>query len=155
MSIRVISVRLDRRSFLVGTATALATGTLLPRRALATRADVAREVESLTGGAQPKSGKVRLDVPAVAEYGDTVPLTVEVDSPMTDTDYVEAIYIFAEENPLPGVITFNFTPMSGRARVSTRIRLAKTQEVLALARTSAGEYYTAKQLVRVTVGGCA
>jgi predicted secreted protein len=108
-----------RRSFLVAAATALATGTLLPRRALATRADVAREVESLTGGAQPKSGKVRLDVPAVAEYGDTVPLTVEVDSPMTDTDYVEAIYIFAEENPLPGVITFNFPAPVSTTRPSS------------------------------------
>ena len=68
-------MRMDRRWFLVSAATALATGTLLPRRALATRADVAREVESLTGGAQLKSGKIRLDLPAVAEYGDTVPLT--------------------------------------------------------------------------------
>ena len=133
---------------------ALVAGPFLPSPALAARADVMREVEGLTGGAKPKSGGVRLELPTIAEYGDTVPLTIEVESPMTDDDYVDAIYIFAEENPLPNVVTFNFTPMSGRARVSTRIRLAKTQDVVALARTSGGDFYMVKQHVRVTIGGC-
>ena len=60
---------------------------------------MARQVRDLTGGVQPKFGRVRLDLPEVAEYGDTVPLTIEVESPMTDADHVEAVYIFAEENP--------------------------------------------------------
>lgn len=154
MSARISSGRIERRSFLVTSAAVLLAGGLFPSRTLAARADVAREIQALTGGTQPKSGKIRLDLPAIAEYGDTVPLTIEVESPMTDDDYVDAIYIFAEENPLPNVVTFNFTPMSGRARASTRIRLAKTQEVVALARMSSGEFYVAKQLVRVTIGGC-
>jgi sulfur-oxidizing protein SoxY len=148
----------QRRSLLVATGlsgAALVMGQLLPGRVLAARADVARQVRDLTGGVQPKFGRVRLDLPEVAEYGDTVPLTIEVESPMTDADHVEAVYIFAEENPFIHVVTFNFTPMSGRARVSTRIRLAKTQEVMALARMSTGEFYTASKMVRVTVGGCA
>jgi sulfur-oxidizing protein SoxY len=151
---RASAKKIDRRSFLILIGAALATGQLLPSRAQGARGDVARVVENLTGGAQPKSGKIHLHLPDVAEYGDTVPLTIEVDSPMTDVDYVEAIYILAEENPLPNVVTFNFTPMSGRARASTRIRLAKTQEVVALARTSNGEFYMVKRLVRVTIGGC-
>jgi sulfur-oxidizing protein SoxY len=157
MIIRIPSVKIARRSFLSLTAVggaALVAAQLLPSRVLASRADVVRAVEGLTGGVQPEPGKIRLDLPEVAEYGDTVPLTVEVESPMTDTDYVESVYIFAEENPVSHVLTFNFTPMSGRARVSTRIRLAKTQEVMALARMSNGEFYTSRRLVKVTVGGC-
>lgn len=147
----------NRRSFLVVAAlggAGLVAGQLLPSRALASRAEVARAVEDLTGGVQPKPGKIRLDLPEVAQYGDTVPLTVEVESPMTEADYVETLYIFAEENPVPHVLTFYFTPTSGRARVSTRIRLAKSQEVMALVRMSDGGFYTSRRLVKVTVGGC-
>jgi sulfur-oxidizing protein SoxY len=157
MIIRIPTLKIARRSFLRLTAmggVALVAAQLLPSRALATRADVVRAVEDLTGGVQPKPGKIRLDLPVVAEYGDTVPLTVEVESPMTDADHVDAVYIFAEENPVSHVLTFKFTPMSGRARVSTRIRLAKTQEVMALARMSNGDFYTSKRLVKVTIGGC-
>lgn len=118
---------MDRRGFLV-LGTAAAAGQLVPSRVLAARGDAARLVNEITGDAQPKSGRTQLELPEVAEYGDTAPLTIEVESPMTDADYVDAVHIFAEENPLPHVVTFNFTPMSGRARVSTRIRLAKSQE---------------------------
>ena len=154
MSIRFFTIPVNRRTFLIVTGAALAAGQLVPSRALAARGDAARLIKELTGGAQPKSGRIRLDLPEVAEYGDTVPLTIEVESPMTETDYVDAVHIFAEENPLPFVVTFNFTPMSGRARVSTRIRLAKSQEVVALARMSNGDFYKAGRQVRVTIGGC-
>ena len=154
MSIRIRAVPVVRRAFLIVTGAALVAGQLLPSRVLAVRGDAARLIKELTGGAPPKSGRIRLDLPAIAEYGDTVPLTIEIESPMTEADYVDAVHIFAEENPLPHVVTFNFTPSSGRARVSTRIRLAKSQEVVALARMSNGDFYTAARQVRVTIGGC-
>lgn len=113
MSAQSSHTTIDRRGFLVlatVAGTALAAGQLVPSSAPAARGDAARLIKDLTGGTQPKSGRIRLKLPEVAEYGDTVPLTIEVESPMTDADYVEAVYIFAEEHPLAHVVTFNFTP---------------------------------------------
>ncbi|MDX1430948.1 MAG: thiosulfate oxidation carrier protein SoxY [Gammaproteobacteria bacterium] len=151
------TIDIERRRFLVAGcvgALAAAAAQLLPRGARAAPGDVARVLAELTGGAQPKTGRVRLGLPEVADHGGAVPLDIEVESPMTEADYVEAVHVFAEENPLPGVATFHFTPMSGRARASTRIRLAKSQQVVALARMSNGDLYIDRRSVRVTVGGC-
>ena len=148
---------IHRRRFLTLTGAggvALAVGQLAPSAARAAKSDVAQAIRELTGGRQPAAGKIRIDLPEIAEYGDAVPLSVEVDSPMTAESYISAIHIFAEENPLPRVATFRFTPMSGKAHVSTRIRLAKTQNVVAVAEASSGEVYMAKRAVKVTVGGC-
>ena len=83
-----------------------------------------------------------------------MPLTVEIDSPMSDQDYCKAVHIFAEGNPLPNVATFRFTPACGQATASTRIRLAKTQNVVAVAEMSNGDVYMSKAEVKVTIGGC-
>ncbi|BCX18365.1 MAG: thiosulfate oxidation carrier protein SoxY [Geminicoccaceae bacterium] len=108
----------------------------------------------LTGGKTPQEGKVRLDMPEIAENGQTVPLTASVDSPMTANDYCKVIHILAEGNPEAGVCSFKFTPASGRAEFSTRMRLAQTQNVWAVAEMSDGSVWMTKTEVKVTIGGC-
>lgn len=115
------------------------------------RLEPARE---LLNGAQPKADGIHLDLPAVTQDGSSVSLTVEVESPMSAEDNVEALYLFAAGNPTPELAEFHFTPLAGQAKISTRIRLDSTQRVVALARTSQGEWLTADQEVRVTVSGC-
>ena len=93
-------------------------------------------------------------MPQIAENGNSVPVTVSVDSPMTADNYVKAVHIVAEANPDPAVASFQFTPMSGKAEVSTRMRLARTQQIVAVAEMSDGSIYSAKTEVKVTIGGC-
>ena len=83
-----------------------------------------------------------------------MPLSISVDAPMTDADYVSDVLVVSEGNPNPGVATFHFTPMSGKAEASTRIRLATTQNIVVVAKTSKGEFFTGQKLVKVTIGGC-
>lgn len=150
------SACLDRRSFLAGgTAAALALAhiTLVPRPAAATPRGFKEVIKTLVGG-EPKEGKVTLKLPPIAENGNTVPLTVGVDSPMGANDYVAAIHILAEGNPAPQVCTFRLNPNCGKAEVSIRIRLAKTQIVTAVAQMADGSAYIAGAEVKVTVGGC-
>jgi len=133
---------------------AVAALTLAPRKVLADRAAMEESIKAHVGDAAMQEGRITLDLPQIAENGNTVPLTVEVDSPMTETDYVKAVHIYAEDNPLPAVASFFFSPKSGRARAATRIRLAKTQNVVAVAEMSDGSVYTASAEVKVTIGGC-
>lgn len=95
-----------------------------------------------------------MELPEIAENGNTVPYTVRVESPMTDAQYVKAVHLLAPGNPLPQISSFFFTPQSGRAVVSSRMRLAQTQEVLVFAEMSDATFYAAKRPIRVTVGGC-
>ncbi len=111
-------------------------------------------VKQVLGAAKPSEGKAILDMPEIAENGNTVPFTVAVDSPMTDKDYVKAIHIVATANPQPAVATFHFTPLSGKAAVSSRARLARTQDVIAIAELSDGTFLMSKRTVKVTIGGC-
>lgn len=110
--------------------------------------------KKFTGGAAAVEGKVKLDLPEIAENGNTVPITVSVDSPMTDADYVSEVIVLADGNPNAGIATFHFTPASGVAEANTRIRLAGTQNIVAIAKTKDGKFYTAKKQVKVTIGGC-
>jgi len=112
-------------------------------------------VEAVTGGkAVETSSKVQLKVPEIAENGAVVPVTVTVDSPMTDSDYVKAIHIFATKNGNTRCIDVNLTPANGKAMLATRIKLGETQEVVALVELSNGTFLTAAQRVKVTIGGC-
>ncbi|WP_372425908.1 thiosulfate oxidation carrier protein SoxY [Salinarimonas chemoclinalis] len=122
--------------------------------ALAAADDASAAILEFTGGAEPTMGRVMLDVPEIAENGNTVPMNVFVDSPMTDGDYVAEVLIVADGNPRPGVATFHFSPMSGRAQANTRIRLAGTQNVIAVAKMSDGSVFMDKKEVKVTIGGC-
>lgn len=120
----------------------------------ATPEQVAAEIKKLVGGKTPIEGKLKVDLPSIAENGLVVPLSFDVESPMTANDYIKAVHFFAEGNPLPQVATFRFTALSPKAAGSIRIRLAQSQNVVAIAETSTGEFYTARKEVKVTIGGC-
>lgn len=111
-------------------------------------------IKKFTGGKEPIKGKVKLDLPTIAENGNTVPMTVSVESPMTAESYVSDVMVVASKNPRAGIVTFHFTPASGVAEANTRIRLAETQDVTAIAKMSDGSFYMASQEVKVTIGGC-
>ena len=146
---------LDRREFLVVSGAAVAALSALTSGALAREnKDPAKLLNEITGGAAPAEGKVALKMPEIAENGATVPLEVSVESPMTEKDYCESVTIIATKNPSVFVCAFKFTPDSGKAWVSTRIRLAQTQEVWAVAKMSDGKFYIGKTTVKVTIGGC-
>lgn len=135
-------------------AAALAVAGLDATAAFADAAAADKSMMEFTGGKKPESGKISLDTPEIAENGNTVPISVRVDSPMTDKNYVQSVMLLADGNPNPGVITFHFTPMSGAAAATTRMRLAKTQNVIAIAKMSDGSVYMDKKQVKVTIGGC-
>lgn len=102
----------------------------------------------------PKAGKVRIDAPEIAENGNTVPVTVTVNSPMSPTDYVRAIHVIADRNPQPGVASFMLGPDNGKAEVQLRMRMAESQNVIVVAELSDGSTWTATREVKVTIGGC-
>jgi sulfur-oxidizing protein SoxY len=111
-------------------------------------------IAKFSGGKPAQKGKVALNLPEIAENGSIVPLSVAVDAPMTADNYVSEVLVVAEKNPAPEVVKFNFTPLSGRAAASTRIRLAESQKVVVVAKTSKGDIFTNQRFVKVTVGGC-
>ncbi len=115
---------------------------------------LAEAIKRAVGDGAMKEDRITLDLPEVAENGGKVPVSVSVESPMSETDYVKAIHLFAEKNPAADVASILFSPISGQAMVSLRIRLANTQNVVAVAEMSDGSLYTAKKMVKVTVGGC-
>jgi len=111
-------------------------------------------ITKFTGGKQAAEGKVKLDLPEIAENGNTVPMTVTVDSPMTEQSYVSEVLVVADGNPRGGVATFRFSPASGIAEANTRIRLAATQNITAVAKMNDGSFFTTTKQVKVTIGGC-
>lgn len=123
-------------------------------KALANTGEVDERIAKFTGGKSAGSGGIDIDLPEIAENGNVVPLTVNVDSPMTEADHVQSVMILAAGNPRAGVATFNFTPMSGKAEASTRMRLAGTQDVIAVAKMSDGSFRQIGKTVKVTIGGC-
>jgi sulfur-oxidizing protein SoxY len=146
----------SRRAFGLGLgAVALGTGTggfSLPARAA--KNDAEDLMKKFSGGKEPQAGKVKLDLPQIAENGNTVPMTVSVESPMTEQSYVSEVMVVADGNPRAAVVTFRFSPETGVAEANTRIRLAETQNVIALAKMNDGSVYKASQEVKVTIGGC-
>jgi sulfur-oxidizing protein SoxY len=124
------------------------------RPAEATPAMLAAAIRTVTGGAAVHTGKVKLDIPPLVENGNTVPMTVSVTSPMTADDYVKSIHVFNEKNPQPNIGNFYLGPRAGRAQVSTRIRLADTQKVVAIARLSDDSFWSTSVDVVVTLAAC-
>ncbi|MEM8950171.1 MAG: thiosulfate oxidation carrier protein SoxY [Pseudomonadota bacterium] len=147
-------VALDRRDFVAAGVALITTTALFGATAKAGLPEVEAAIKEILGDRSAEEGRISLDLPEIAENGNTVPLTVEVDSPMTDDDHVSAVHIFADGNPLPNVAKMNFTSRSGEAVASTRIRLAKTQKIHAVAEMSDGSVFTAAREVKVTIGGC-
>ncbi len=153
----VLATRLDRRRFSIGAAASVAAAAL-PAVALAqdkpAPAAWEQAVSKILGDAKPVQGKMTIEMPEIAENGNTVPFTIVVDSPMTDKEYIKALHVIATANPQPGVATFRFTPLAGKAAVSSRLRLARTQDVIGIAEVSDGRFLMDKRNVKVTIGGC-
>jgi sulfur-oxidizing protein SoxY len=124
------------------------------RPAEATPAMLAAAIRNVVGEATVRAGKVKLDLPPLVENGNTVPMTVSVDSPMTEQDHVRSIHVFNEKNPQPNVGNFYLGPRAGRAQVATRIRLADSQKITAIARLSDGSFWSASIDVVVTLAAC-
>ena len=144
----------SRRLVLTTVGAAALSAMIAPHIVLAAPDAVEAELKKLLGDRKPLEGKIKLDLPAIAENGLVVPLNFEIDSPMTDADHVKAVHFFGDGNPLPGVATFRFTPASGKASASSRIRLAGTQNIICVAEMSNGAVHMAKQEIKVTIGGC-
>ena len=120
----------------------------------ATQATMEEAIRALVGETEPQRGKVKLELPSIVENGNTVPLTVSVDSPMTEADHVVSIHIFDQKNPQPYVAAFKLGPRAGRAQVSTRIRLADSQQVMAIAQLADGSFWSHSADVIVTLAAC-
>lgn len=125
-----------------------------PQAARATPEEKEAAIKQVTGGAKVQNGRVHLDIPPLAENGNTVAMTVKVDSPMTASDYVKAIHVFNEKNPEPNVIGFHLGPRAGKADISTRIRLADSQTVTAIAQMSDGTFWSDSADIIVTLAAC-
>jgi sulfur-oxidizing protein SoxY len=149
---------LNRRRFVLLAATslgALGAGSLLPANdANATTEAMEAAIAEVVGERKLQDGRVKLDLPPIVENGNAVPLSVSVESPMTETDHVKKIHVFNEKNPQPQVAVFHLGPRSGRAAVATRIRLADTQKVMAIAEMSDGSLWSASMDVVVTLAAC-
>ena len=160
LSIRVVS----RRDLLLGAAGLAALAAFIPaafaeEKVIATAAPPPAEpwkelLKGILGDATPASGKIAMDLPEIAENGNTVPFNFLVESRMTEADYVKKLHVISTANPLPQIATFEFTPQSGKAQVSSRMRLGRTQDVVALAEMSDGKFFMTTKTIKVTIGGC-
>ncbi|MFI5281158.1 MAG: SoxY-related AACIE arm protein [Gemmatimonadales bacterium] len=148
----------SRREFLLtagGTAAGIALASAIAVEPARATPDAMQEaIRKVVGSARVSPGRVKLELPPLVENGNTVPLAVNVESPMTETDHVRAIHVFTEKNPQPDVVGFRFGPRAGRASVATRIRLADTQTVVAIAELSDGSFWSASAAVVVTLAAC-
>ena len=146
-----------RRQFL-GLAAGVAVAGTLPvvtlRRADATPAMLASAIRQVAGEAVVRTGKVKLDIPPLVENGNTVPMTVSVNHPMAPEDHVRSIHVFNEKNPQAHIANFHLGPHNGRAQVSTRVRLADSQKIVAIAKLSDGSFWSASVEIVVTLAAC-
>lgn len=151
---------LSRRAFLVAGVAAAALAAALPALAGAVGSTLEQTEQfkdafaKIVGQATPVEGKITVDLPETAENGNFVPVSILIDSPMTDADHVKAIHLLSTGNPFAHVATFRLSPLNGLAKVQTRMRLARTQDVVVLAEMSDGTLAIATTLVKVTIGGC-
>ena len=139
-----------RRAVLVGGLAA----TIGVEKVRATPEQMRAAIRNVVGVAPVRNGRVELDVPPLVENGNTVSLVVVVDSPMTARDYVKTIHVFNEKNPQPNVISVHLGPRAGKAKISTRFRLADSQTVTAIAEMSDGSFWSATVDVIVTLAAC-
>ncbi|MBL6931531.1 MAG: thiosulfate oxidation carrier protein SoxY [Rhodospirillales bacterium] len=150
------TIKLTRRQALAagsGAALALAVQGFIPDAAWASPTDAKEMLTNLTGGALLKKGRVHVTLPRITDKGPFTRITVAVDSPMTDGDFVKAVHLVAERNTVPEVASFFFTPMNGKAEITTRIRLKKTQIIVAVAEMSDDTIYIGKGRTKVSRGG--
>jgi sulfur-oxidizing protein SoxY len=148
----------SRREFLLA-AGAIAAGlglrvVVAVEPARATPAEMQEAIRKVVGSARVNPGKVKLDLPPLIENGNAVPLVVTVDSPMTETQHVRTVHVFTEKNPQPNVVSFHLGPRAGRARVATRIRLADSQNVVAICELNDGSFWSDSAGIVVTLAAC-
>jgi len=141
-----------REALLAGGLAAL--GVAVPGSAEAVPGQMEAAIRNAIGTPTIRKGRVMLDLPPLVENGNTVPMTVSVDSPMTPDNYVKAIHVFNEKNPQPNVISVRLGARSGRAAIATRVRLADTQKITAIAEMSDGTFWSDTQEVIVTLAAC-
>ena len=146
---RLSAISATRRTFL-----AAAGAMLVVRPAQATPASMAAAIRQVAGDAAVKPGKVKLDIPPLVENGNAVAISVTVESKMTAADYVKSIHVFTEKNPQSNVISVKLGPRAGKAEISTRIRLADTQQVVAICELSDGTFWSDKVDVILTLSAC-
>jgi len=148
----------SRRQVLLAACGALAAGQaraqLPPNIAALREAALKAAMRKVTGGAPVKTGRVKLDVPPLIDNGNTVPVTVTVESPMSAADHVKTIHIFTEKNPQPFVLAAHLGPRAGRAQVATRARIADSGTVIAIAQMSDGSFWSHSVRVIVTLSAC-
>ena len=144
---------MKRRDFVV-VVPAMAALPAFAQQQFARTQDVAPLIAKLANGVKPETGGIEVELPAVAENGNSVPLKVTVSSPMSEADHVDAIHIIADRNPRSLVATFNLGPGAGRAEITTRIRLAGSQRLTVLAALSGNRYRISQQDVLVTSAAC-
>ena len=147
-------MRPSRREFLIGSAGIGMASALPLESASATPAMLEEAIRNVIGEANLQTGKITLEVPPLVENGNTVPVTIIVDSPMSKADHVKAIHVFNEKNPQPHVISITLGPRAGKARLATRIKLADTQRIVGIAEMSDGSFWTGEANVIVTIAAC-
>jgi sulfur-oxidizing protein SoxY len=147
-------MRPSRREFLIGSAGIGLASALPMESASATPAMLEEAIRNVIGEANLQAGKITLEVPPLVENGNTVPVTIIVDSPMSKADHVKAIHVFNEKNPQPHVISITLGPRAGKARIATRIKLADTQRIVGIAEMSDGSFWTGEANVIVTIAAC-
>jgi sulfur-oxidizing protein SoxY len=147
-------MRPSRREFLIGSAGIGMASALPLESASATPAMLEEAIRDVIGEANLQTGNITLEVPPLVENGNTVPVTIIVDSPMSKADHVKAIHVFNEKNPQPHVISITLGPRAGKARIATRIKLADTQRIVGIAEMSDGSFWTGEANVIVTIAAC-
>jgi sulfur-oxidizing protein SoxY len=145
-------LKITRREVMAGGLAALGASALPGSAAALGQMDTA--IRNAFGEATIRKGRVMLELPPLVENGNTVPMTVSVDSPMTRDNYVKAIHVFNDKNPQPNVVSVQLGPRAGKAAIATRIRLAGTQKLMAIAEMSDGTYWADMQEVIVTLAAC-
>ena len=146
-----MTTRLDRRAFL---AVAAMLSVLPLASAFATPEAMAAAIKEVVGDKPIREGRVTLDLPPLVENGNAVPLTVSVESPMSEADHIKVIHVFNEKNPQPHVFDVRLGPKNGKAMIATRIKLGDSQKIVAIAETSKGEFFSASADVIVTLAAC-
>jgi sulfur-oxidizing protein SoxY len=158
MSDRINARITTRRQFLTLACGALAAGEAMaqldPNIQALRAAALESAIRKVTGGKPVRAGKVKLEVPPLVDNGNTVPVSVSVDSPMTSADHVKAIHVFTEKNPQPYVVSTYLGPRAGRASIATRARIADSGRVIALAQLSDGSFWSHTVSVVVTLSAC-
>jgi sulfur-oxidizing protein SoxY len=139
-----------RRDFLAGAAGALA----LPATVFAQIDPLDPLARALANGVPVKKGKVTLVLPQLADNGNSVPIRITVDSPMTAADHVKSIHLYSERNPVPNMANFYLGPRAGKAEINSRVRLAGSQRVTAVAKLSDGSFWYDAAPIVVTLSAC-